>query len=113
MTEQKEINRVPSVISSKTWTATNRDIAKSLELQRQTADLSRNYSAEMTIWRTKQTKYQKVIELRKQLVQAEKEVHEMELIESLDEEPEITNLEEQVVYLDSSGNKHEIRRFNL
>jgi len=101
MTEQKEIKGGPSVISGKTWTATNRNIAKTLELERQTADLSPNYDAEMAIWRTKQAKYQKVIELRKQLAQAEKDVHEMELIESLDEEPEITNSEEQAVYLDT------------
>jgi len=100
MTEPKEINRVPHVTSSETWTATNRDIAKTLEFQRQKADLSCNYDAEMAIWGTKQAKYQKVIELRKLLAQAEKEVHNMELIQSLDEEPEITNSEEQAVYLE-------------
>ena len=50
----------------------------------------------MQAWRLNQTKDQKVINLRKQLALAEKELHQMELIQGWDEEPEITTLEEQV-----------------
>lgn len=100
----KEPNRILSAISDK---KDQRGIAKSLELQ--TADLSDNYDSQMQAWRLKQAKYQKVIHLRKQLALAEKELHEIELIESLDEEPEITTSEEQAVYLDTFGNKHKIQ----
>ena len=75
-----------------------RGIAKTLELQRQKADLS--HDSQMQAWRLKQTKYQKIINLRKQLALAEKELHQMELIQGWDEEPEITTLEEQVCILE-------------
>ena len=63
----------------------------------------------MQAWRLKQTKYQKVIILRKQLALAEKELHQMELIQGWDEEPEITTLEEQAVYWNTFGNKDQIQ----
>ena len=88
----KEPSRLPSAISDKT---DQREIAKTLELQRQTTDLPNDYDSQMEAWRLKQAKYQKIIDLRKQLALAEKELHEMELIQSWDEEPEITTSEEQ------------------
>ena len=100
----KEPSRIHSAISDKT---DQRGIAKTLELQRQKADLS--HDSQMQDWRLKQTKYQKVINLRKQLALAEKELHQMDLIQGWDEEPEITTLEEQAVYWNTFGNKDQIQ----
>ena len=100
----KEPSSISSGISDKT---DQRGIAKTLELQGQKADLS--HDSQMQAWRLNQTKYQKVINLRKQLALAEKELHQMELIQGWDEEPEITTLEEQAVYWNTFGNKDQIQ----